>query len=84
MELPEYPNPLPNGNYPAVEYVRVSLARKFIRDRHAAGLTQAELAKRAGVRLQTIIRMESGRDMPSMASVKKVDRALEKVEAVSA
>ena len=48
---PPLPQPDAKGNYPAVEAARVLLARKLIRRRRAAGLTQAELARRAGVRV---------------------------------
>ena len=39
-ELPPLPRPDAQGNYPAVEYARASLARKIIRDRVAVGLSQ--------------------------------------------
>ena len=42
-ELPPLPEPDAQGNYPAVEYARASLARKIIRDRVAAGLSQREV-----------------------------------------
>ncbi len=48
-ELPRLPQPDAQGNYPAVEYARASLARKIIRDRVAAGMSQRDLASRAGV-----------------------------------
>ena len=38
--LPELPPADEDGNFPAVAYARVSLARKIIRDRVAAGLNQ--------------------------------------------
>ena len=43
---PLLPEPDADGNYPALEYSRVSLARKIIRDRRRLGLTQADLARR--------------------------------------
>ena len=45
-DLPPYPKADAKGNYPAFEYLRVSIARDIIRDRLAVGLTQVELAKR--------------------------------------
>ena len=36
-DLPELPKPDADGNYPAVEYARASLARKIIRDRWPSG-----------------------------------------------
>jgi hypothetical protein len=42
---PTLPKADAQGNYPAVAYARVSLARKIIKARRQAGLTQAELAE---------------------------------------
>ncbi len=79
----EPPLPLPDakGNFPAVEAARVILARKIIRRRRAAGLTQAELARRAGVRVETISRLEHAKHSPNVATVDKIVRALEQAEA---
>ena len=77
---PLLPEPLPSGNYPAVEYMRVSLALKIIRDRRRLGLTQIELARRAGIRPETLNRIEQGKTSPSVATVDKIDRALKKDE----
>jgi DNA-binding XRE family transcriptional regulator len=65
------------GNYPAVEYARASLARKIIKSRRQAGLTQAELARRAGVRPETLNRIEKGKTTPDVATIAKIQRALE-------
>lgn len=79
-ELPPYPKPDANGNYPALEYLRVSIARDIIRDREALGLTQRELAKRAGVRVETLCRIETGKHTASTATIDKLDRALKQAE----
>jgi DNA-binding XRE family transcriptional regulator len=68
------------GNYPAVDSARVLLARKLIRRRRALGLTQAELAKQAGVRVETLSRLEHGKHSPNVATVDKIVRALKKIE----
>ena len=75
-ELPAYPGPDAKGNYPAKEYLRVSIARDIIRDRVAAGLNQKELAKRAGIRVETLCRIESGKHTPSIPTIEKIDKAL--------
>jgi DNA-binding XRE family transcriptional regulator len=78
-DLPPFPKPDADGNYPAVEYARASIARDLIKDRVAAGLSQRELAKRAGVRVETLCRIETGRHTPSVATITKIDNALRKV-----
>ncbi len=69
------------GNYPAVVYLRVSLARKIIRHRRRLGLSQVELARRAGIRPETLNRIEQSKTTPSAASVAKIDTALRQAEA---
>src|SRR5208282_6273907 len=78
--LPALPKPLPDGNYPAVEAMRVGLARRLIRDRRAVGLTQVELARRAGIAAESPNRIEKGKLTPTMATLQKIDRALELAE----
>src|SRR5687768_17476327 len=74
--------PLPkvdaDGNYPAVDYARTSLARKIIRDRVAVGLSQRQLALRAGVRVESLSRIETGKHIPSVPTIDKIDRALKR------
>jgi DNA-binding XRE family transcriptional regulator len=77
-ELPPLPKPDAQGNYPAVEYARASLARKIIRDRVSARLSQRELATLAGVRVETLCRIETGKHTPSVPTVDKLDRALKR------
>jgi DNA-binding XRE family transcriptional regulator len=79
-ELPPLPKLDADGNYPAIPYARASLARKLIRRRCAAGLTQEELAKRARVRLDTVSRIERAASSPDVSTVEKIIRALEKAE----
>jgi ribosome-binding protein aMBF1 (putative translation factor) len=73
---PEFPKPDARGNFPAVEYLRASIARELIRRRRAAGLSQMELAKRAGVRQETISRIESGKHTVTEAVMAKIEAAL--------
>ena len=83
-QLPPLPPPDAKGNYPALPYARASLARKIIRRRQAAGLSQVELARRAGIRPETLNRLEQGRHTPTVATVDKLDRALAEAEAEQA
>lgn len=78
-ELPALPEPLPNGNYPA-EVLRISLARRLVRDRRALGLTQADLARRAGIAAETLNRIEKAKLTPTMTTLQKIDRALAAAE----
>lgn len=73
---PELPAPDAKGRYPAVEAARVVLARKLIRGRRALGWSQAELARRAGVRVETLNRLEHAKQSPNVATVDKLSRAL--------
>lgn len=73
---PLMPEPDAEGNYPAVEALRVSLARKIIRHRRRLGLSQVELARRAGIRLATLNRIEQGKHTPSVPTIDKIERAL--------
>jgi DNA-binding XRE family transcriptional regulator len=77
---PPLPKPDAKGNVPAAEYARASLARKLIRDRRRAGLTQVELARRSGVRSETICRIEKGKSLPDTATFQRIHRALERAE----
>jgi DNA-binding XRE family transcriptional regulator len=66
------------GNRPAVEFARVSIARSIQKDRQAAGLSQQELARLAGVRQETVCRLESGKHSPTVRTVEKIDRVLQR------
>jgi DNA-binding XRE family transcriptional regulator len=74
---PQLPRPDAYGDFPAVEYARASLARKIIKARRMAGLTQADLARRAGIRPETLNRIEKGKTTPDTATIAKIERALD-------
>jgi DNA-binding XRE family transcriptional regulator len=76
QKLPKLPSPLSNGNYPAAETIRVIYARKLIQERESAGLSQSELARRAGLRPETINRLEKGKHSPDTATLAKITKAL--------
>jgi len=76
-DLPQFPKPDKRGRFPALEYTRISIARDLIRNRKNAGLSQQRLAKLAGVRQETISRLESGKHLASVATIEKLERAIE-------
>lgn len=81
---PKLPPSDAEGCYPALESMHVLLARDILRSRRKLGLSQAELARRAGVRVETLCRIERGQHAPTVATIDKLDRALRKVEAQTA
>ena len=77
LGLPTFPPADEEGRRPALAFARVSIARSIIQERRAAGLTQEELARLAGVRQETICRLESGKHSPTVRTVAKIDRVLQ-------
>lgn len=59
---------------------RESLAEKLIRRRQASGLSQAELARRADIRGETLNRIERGKTTPDFATVRKLVLAMDAAE----
>lgn len=59
---------------------RATLAEKLARRRRACGLSQAELARRAGIRAETLNRIERGHTTPDFATVRKLVVAMNAAE----
>jgi ribosome-binding protein aMBF1 (putative translation factor) len=59
---------------------RATLADKLVRRRRASGLSQAKLARRAGIRPETLNRIERGRTTPDFATVRKLVVAMNAAE----
>jgi ribosome-binding protein aMBF1 (putative translation factor) len=80
----EWEPPLPErnerGHWP-LEVLGVIMARDILRARRKLGWSQAELARRAGIRPETLNRIEQGRNKPSVPTIAKIDRALKEAEA---
>ena len=55
---------------------RADIAEELRRTRERAGLTQAEIARRAGTTQSAVSRMESGRVLPSVAAVVRFAEAV--------
>ena len=62
----------PSGESPAFDLDQPSLAEKLVERRRAVGLSQADLARRAGVRPETLNRIERGRTTPDFATIRKL------------
>ena len=65
---------------PGFDLDRSSLAEKLVRRRRAADLSQAALARRAGIRPETLNRIERGRTTPDFATVRKLVIAMNAAE----
>ena len=76
LNLPALPKPDASGNVPAVEYSRASLARKLILARREVGLSQAELARQSGIRVETLNRLEKGKHTADVATIDKIEAAI--------
>lgn len=66
-----------DGNRSAVDAMRAVIARDIVQDRQRLGWSQAELARRAGIRAETLNRLEAGKHTPSIATMQKLDAALQ-------
>jgi len=71
-------NPAVKKEYDALEeeYARAALAGELIGARARAKLTQAQVARRMGTSQSAVARMESGRSLPSMSSLRKYAKAV--------
>jgi ribosome-binding protein aMBF1 (putative translation factor) len=76
----EYPAANAEGNFPALQTGRVSIAREVIRRREAVGLSQKALAAAAGIRVETLNRIEKAKVTADTATIAKIDRALKRAE----
>lgn len=76
-DIPDVPPPDRRGLRPAKATLDALIAQNVVGQRRAAGLTQEELAKHAGVRVETISRIENGRHLPSVRTLQKLQAALE-------
>lgn len=64
------------GNVDAVDFARASIGRDLRRRRAKAGLTQAQVASRSGLRLETVCRLENGKGNPTVSTVRRILAAL--------
>jgi DNA-binding XRE family transcriptional regulator len=79
--IPPMPALSSDGTYPAAEAMRAMMARKIIAARNAVGLSQAALARKAGIRVETLNRLEKGKHTPDLATMAKINKALDEAGA---
>jgi len=79
--LPALPSADATGNVPALKYMRASIGRDVVKERKALGLSQEQLAALAGLRQETLSRLESGKHSPTVRTVEKIERALQQAQA---
>ena len=60
----------------AFTFIKRSIGRSIRRGRLKRGWNQAELARRAKVRIETISRLERGVNSPTVRTVEKIEKAL--------
>ena len=64
------------GRRPAVAFAEAALARNLARDREAVGMTREQLAAATGVRVDVIVRAETGATVPGVRTLTKIEDAL--------
>ncbi len=70
----------PDAAFSSMDMEKGTVARRLALRRKRAGLTQAELARRAGIRPETLNRVERGRTAPDFSTIGKLVSTLEKAE----
>jgi DNA-binding XRE family transcriptional regulator len=81
IEGPDFPPIAEDGTCEALPFIRASIARDIICERQELGLTQAQLAKLAGIRQETLSRLESGKHKPNVRTVERIEATLKKKRA---
>jgi DNA-binding XRE family transcriptional regulator len=79
--LPSLPVADADGTVDALAFSRASIARDIIRDRQKLGLSQAELARRAGIRPETLNRIEKLKTSAATRILERIDQALTRAKA---
>lgn len=73
---PALPDADTKGHRPAIAFAEAAIARNLVKDREAVGLTQRELARHAGIRVEILNRAERGATVPSVRTLTKIENAL--------
>jgi DNA-binding XRE family transcriptional regulator len=80
VDLPALPPADADGNREAMPFMTATIARQIILRREAVKMSQKALALAAGVRPETLNRLEKGKNIPDTATISKIDKALKKAE----
>lgn len=64
------------GDSPAIAFAEAAIAKNLVRDRESVGLSQRELAQKAGIRVEILNRAERGATIPSVRTLTKIENAL--------
>jgi len=75
--IPSMPSPSSDGTFPAAEAMRAIMAKKIIAARKSVGLSQTALAQKAGIRVETLNRLEKGKHTPDLATMSKINKVLD-------
>lgn len=59
-----------------IEFANASIGRGLRQRREKAGLTQKAVATKAGIRLETLNRLENGHGNPTASTIRKILKAL--------
>ncbi len=68
------------GTPDEIELDGQKLARRLVLRRKRAGLGQAELARRAGIRVETLNRLERGKTTPDFSTIRRLVEAMNQAE----
>ncbi|HZL35811.1 MAG TPA: helix-turn-helix transcriptional regulator [Tepidisphaeraceae bacterium] len=75
-ELPPLPPAAADGTRDALDFARVTIARRIIQERTAAGFSQAELARRAGMDRSTLNRIERAKVTLDESTYRRLEKAM--------
>ena len=65
----------------AISYANLAIGRDLKKMREEAGLAQAAVARKAKIRPEMLCRIEAGRGNPTVATVAKIVKAIERLSA---
>jgi predicted transcriptional regulator len=63
----------------AITFANLEIGKDLLRMRHAAGLSQVEVARKAKIQPGMLCRIESGNGNPTVSTVAKIVRAIKEL-----